>query len=327
MKTIYIKVMEERNMYTLESLNAINRRFTNCHGDVNASDLEKVNKYIDLISVTRNKNIPQVGDVIEYTDEHGNYFPTAHIEEINTEENTVHICERANSYISTDVNEKNIICHSSGGAWHFIPLDKLTYKGMQEHRFWFFGHCGACADGGIDFYTEVNLWEYDVNKEPYSTKTHNKHYLSYSKKHESGYHWFLSSFEGSGYRAWKTEKELQAWLRTNRAFINNGTVWTYKEVKHHVSPTEFESINAPVDCFLMNGNKRQCKRVYDDSNYTIHLYYVWYYEDDSIEFYARMEKQNQEIEMYTYAEPENRIALEELRSGNIKPLDLGGIKQ
>ena len=315
-------------MYTLKSLNAINNRFTNAHGDVNSSDLEKVNKYIDLISVTRNKNIPQVGDMIVYTNKYGEYFPMAHIETINIKDNTAHICERASSYISAD-KKNNIVCSSSGGTWYSIPLDKLSYTGTQERRFWFFGHCGACADGGIDFYTEVNLWEYDVNKEPYSTKTHNKHYLSYSKKHESGYHWFLSSFECSGYRAWKTEKELQAWLRTNRAFINNDTVWTYKEVKHHVSPTKFESINAPVDCFLMNGSKRQCKRVYDDSNYTIHLYYVWYYEDDSIEFYARTKKQNQEIEMYTlsYTEPENRIALEELRSGNIKPLDLGGIKQ
>ena len=314
-------------MYTLEGLNAINRRFTNAHGDVNTSDLETVNKYIDLIRLTRNKNIPQVGDIIAYTNEYGDYFPTAHIEEINIEKNTAHICECASSYIWAD--ENHIVCNSSGGAWHEIPLDQLVYKGTQERRFWFFGHRGACANGGIDFYTEVNLWEYDVNKEPYSTKTHNKHYLSYSKKHESGYHWFLSSFGCSGYRAWKTEKELQAWLRTNRAFINNDTVWTYKEVKHHVSPTKFESINAPVDCFLMNGSKRQCKRVYDDSNYTIHLYYVWYYEDDSIEFYARMEKQNQEIKMYTldYTEPENRIALEELRSENVKPFDLGGIKQ
>lgn len=315
-------------MYTLEGLNAINRRFTNAHGDVNTSDLETVNKYIDLIRLTRNKNIPQVGDVIAYTNEYGDYFPTAHIEEINIEKNTAHICECASSYISMDVNEKNIICNSSGGTWHYIPLDKLTYKGMQERCFWFFGHCGACADGGIDFYTEVNLWEYSANEEPYSTKTHNKYYLSYSKKHESNYHYFLTS-NGLSSREWRTEEDLQAWLRTNRAVLNNNVVWTYKEVEHHVSPAEFESINAPVDCFLMNGNKRQCKRIYDDSNYTIHLYYIWYYEDDSIEFYARMEKQNQEIKMYTldYTEPENRIALEELRSENVKPFDLGGIKQ
>lgn len=314
-------------MYTLEELNAINGRFTNTHGDVNTSDLETVNKYIDLISATRNKEIPQVGDIIAYTNEYGDYFPTAHIEEIN--DNIVHICVYAHSYVSMDTNEKNIVCNSSGGTWHSIPLDKLSYKGTQERSFWFFGHCGACVDGGIDFYTDVNLWEYNENKEPYSTKTHDKYYLGYQNIRDCNYKWFLSSMEGYSYSAWETEKELQAWLRTNRACINNDTVWTYKEVKHHVSPAEFESINAPVDCFLMTGSKRQCKRVYDDSNYTIHLYYVWYYEDDSIEFYARMEKQNQEIKMYTlgYTEPENRVALEELRSGNVKPLDLGGIKQ
>lgn len=315
-------------MYTLEGLNEINKRFTNRHGDVNSSDLEIVNKYIDLISMTRNKNVPQVGDMIAYTNEYGEYFPTAHIEEVHTEDNFVYICEHANSHISMDVNEKNIICNSSGGTWHDIPLDKLTYKGTQERRFWFFGHCGACADGGIDFYTKVNLWEYSENTEQYSTKTHEKYYLSYSENHNSDYHYFLTS-NGLSSRAWRTEEDLQAWLRTHRAILNNNVVWTYKEVKHHVSPAEFEKINAPVDCFLMNGSKRQCKRVYDDSNYTIHMYYVWYYEDNSLSFEERMEKQNQEINMYTlnYTEPENRIALEELRSGNIKPLDLGGIKQ
>ena len=315
-------------MYTLESLNAINSCFTNAHGDVNSSDLEMVNKYINLISTTRNRSMPQVGDIIAYTNEYGEYFPTAHIEEVHTKDNFAYVCERASSHVCMDVNEKNIICNSSGGTWHYIPLDKLTYKGMQERRFWFFGHCGACADGGIDFYTEVNLWEYSADEEPYSTKTHNKYYLSYSENHDSGYHYFLTS-NGLSSRAWRTEEDLQAWLRTNRAVLNNNVVWTYKEVEHHVSPAEFESINAPVDCFLMNGNKRQCKRIYDDSNYTIHLYYVWYYEDYSLSFEERMEKQNQEINMYTlnYTEPENRIALEELRSGNIKPLDLGGIKQ
>lgn len=315
-------------MYTLEDLNTINRRFTNRHGDINTSDLKTVNKYIELIRLTRNKEMPQVGDVIAYTNEYGEYFPTAHIEKIDIEKNTAHICERANSYIWADENK--IVCDSSGGTWVNIPLDKLTYKGIQERKFWFFGHCGACADGGIDFYTSVNLWEYNANNEPYSTKIHNKYYLNFNQtKDDYDYQWFLSSYEGCSYAAWKTEEEVQAWMRTHRAVINNNTVWTYKEVEHHVSPAEFENINAPIDCFLMNGRKRQCKRIYDDSNYIIHLYYVWYYEDDSVEFYTRMEKQNQEIKMYTleYREPENKIALEELKSGKVKPLDLGGIKQ
>lgn len=313
-------------MYTLEELNAINSRFINAHGDVKLSDLKTVNKYIDLIRMTRNNNIPQVGDVIAYTSEYGDYFPMAHIEKINTEHNTAYICECANSYIYAD--KHNIVCHSSGGAWHDVPLDKLIYKGAKKRNFWFFGHCGACADGGIDFYANVNLWEYNENEEPYSTKTHEKYYWSYLEKDKLGYHWFLSH-NGFSYRAWKIQEKFQAWLRAHRAVINRNIVWTYKTIEHHVSPAEFESITAPVDCFLKNGSKRQCKRVYDDSNYTIHLYYVWYYEDNSLEFEKRMEKQNQEIDIYKcdYSIPENRIAFEELRHGKVKPLDLGGIKQ
>ena len=69
----------------------------------------------------------------------------------------------------------------------------------------------------------------------------------------------------------------------------------------------------------------RCKRVYDDKNYILHTYFVWYWEDDTQEFYTRMNNQNKIIDSYEvdYRKNEvNKIALEELRSGIVKPLEV-----
>ena len=86
--------------------------------------------------------------------------------------------------------------------------------------------------------------------------------------------------------AWRTEEEMQAWLRTHRAIVTGKTwggsvIWTYKEVEHHCTNTEYDALNVTEDIFLMNGSKRRCKRVYDDENCILHTYFVWYWEDDT----------------------------------------------
>lgn len=306
--------------YTIESLSKINQRFIGTHYWLKQSDVEMANELVAAIENTRTENKPQPGDIVIYTNEYGEYFSNAHIETVN--DDTIYLCERANTYVSVD-NEK-VYCNSSGGTWKHIDIKDLKYTGsQQEKRFWHFGSCGACADGGIDFYAKVNVWKCNLSKEPFSTKTHDKYHFSYSEKKYSGYHYFLSK-SGMPSNAWNTEEEFQAWLITNRAVINNNAIWTYKTIEHHLSPTEFDNLNAPEDIFLMNGSKRRCKRVYDDKNYTIHLYYVWYWDEEG-EFYEKIERQNKAIKDYEvdYWENEvNTIALNELKSGKIKPLEI-----
>ena len=124
---------------------------------------------------------------------------------------------------------------------------------------------------------------------------------------------------------------MQAWLRTKRSVVAEkntwyGTViWTYKEIEHHISDIEFDALNAQEDIFLMNGSKRRCKRVYDDENCILHTYFVWYWEDDTLDFYKRMSLQNKIIDSYKvdyFTNEVNKIALEELRSGIINPLEV-----
>lgn len=306
--------------YTIETLTEINRRFTNTHLKIYQSDVDMVNKFIELIENTRSAATPQPGDIVEYTNIYGEYFPHAHIETNN--DGYIHLCERASTYISKSDDEK-IICSSSGGTWNHIEVEKFEYIGMTERSFWSFGHCGACRDGGIDFYAPVNVWKCDLNIEPFSTKTHDKYYLSHCNREDSEYHYFLSK-DGMSANAWNTENELQAWLRTHRAILNNSVVWTYKEVKHHVSPKKYDELNAIEDVMQMNG-KRLCKRIYDDDNFTLHTYFVWYWDDPTMgDFMESATKQNEIRKQYEldYRAMVNSYAMEELKQGKVEPLKI-----
>nr|DAT99324.1 MAG TPA: protein of unknown function (DUF4121) [Caudoviricetes sp.] len=303
--------------YTVETLKKENYHFDYEHG-ITESDVMKVNKIIDAIENSRSTERIQVGDVVQYTNEYGEYFPHAMITNIydNTE-----ICENGNMY--TNIHEGEF-CHStSGGSFSHHEMNGFTYIGKTTNIFWTFGHNGACANGGVYFTATVNLWECNDNKEMFSTKTHDKYYLSH-RKSDSDYQYFIEN------HAWRTEEEMQAWLRTHRAIVTGKTwggsvIWTYKEVVHHCSNTEYDALNVTEDIFLMNGNKRRCKRVYDDENCILHTYFVWYWEDNSQEFYTRMNNQNKIIDSYKvdyFTNEVNKIALEELRSGKVKPLQI-----
>lgn len=318
-------------MYTLETLSEINQRFLSAHYRLLDTDVERVNTCVERIEKSRTSNKPMPGDIVRYTDELGYYYAHAYIEKI--EGNQVHICESAGVYCYPD-DEKENGFHayvSAGGAFHTIPLERMVYTEDQgQHRFWHFGHCGACADGGIDFYATVNVWECDLNEERYSTRTHDKHYISYDPEPDK----FGDNYQfvSDKHKAWKTENDFQAWLRTFRGVVEPGNwenqliVWTYKNIEHHFSPIEYENLNIPEDTFLVNGSIRRCKRIYDDKNYIVHTYYVWYWDDPEKDFYERAAEQNEIIKSYSFDwrehRKENEYAREELNSGKIQTINL-----
>lgn len=312
--------------YTVEMLKKENELFDSYYG-INKSDVERVNHLINMIEKSRSVESIQPYDVVEYTNEYGEYFPKATVTTKRKED--VELCENAGIHLSIYDNE---LCGSaSGGAFSHHKKAEFAYKGTTTKTFWTWGSAGACANGGIYFTTTVNLWECNDNKEMFSTKTHDKYYLSYRKAENNGDYQYFASKAGMGSYAWRNEKDMQAWLRTKRAVVTGentwggAVIWTYKEVEHHLSDIEFDALNAQEDIFLMNGSKRRCKRVYDDVNCILHTYFVWYWEDKTQEFYTRMNNQNKIIDSYEvdYRKNEvNKIALEELRSGKIKPLKI-----
>lgn len=312
--------------YTLETLKKENELFDSYYG-LDESDVEKVNRIIEMIERSRSADVIQKYDVVEYTNEYGEYFPKATA--TMKREGSIELCENAGVHLNICDNE---LCGSaSGGAFSHHKESEFTYKGTSSNTFWTWGNAGACANGGVYFTATVNLWECNDNKEMFSTKTHDKYYLSYRKTENNRDYQYFASKAGVSSYAWRTEEDMQAWLRTKRAVVTEkntwggAVIWTYKEIEHHLSDIEFDALNAQEDIFLMNGSKRRCKRVYDDKNYILHTYFVWYWEDNTQEFYTRMNNQNKIIDSYKveYSTNEvNKIALEELRSGIIKPLEV-----
>lgn len=314
---------------TLEQLAKINQRFESAHGKCNETDLYMANSYIELIEKSRNNNLPMVGDIVQYTNAYGDYYNHAIVEYVDGD--TVGLCERGNPSIHRSENKIGFGISISGGSFPSVSLSNMKLIGTTETNFWDFGHRGACADGGIDFCATVNLWECNVNEQKYSTKEREKYYISWcSGSHPSGYHYFASK-EAMSSHAWKTLEELQDWLRTMRADVTQGfncniVAWTYKEKKIHVSPVEYEKIEAEEDVMLMNGHRR-CKRIYDDENGIIYTYFVWYWDDPTKEFNEKSVYQNSVIKQYElhWRTPINQVAHKELTTGKVEPLNVSGL--
>ena len=149
------------NMYTLESLKEINNRFCRSH-EMTEYDVEKVNEYVELIENSRSKLESKIGDMIQYTNEYGEYFEKAHIDEIY-EDGELYICERPYvPFVGINENNNGISCSTSGGAWEYLSKEKLTYVGKSKKRFCVWGNCGASCEvaysttkGAINTFTKA----------------------------------------------------------------------------------------------------------------------------------------------------------------------------
>ena len=324
--------------YILETLREINNRFCGSHYVID-SDVEKANEYVELIEGSRSKTEPKIGDIIQYTNEYGDYYSSAHIDKVY-EDGNVNVCEQPYvPFIDSNANNNGICCSTSGGAWCDLPTDKLVYVGKRQKRFCDWGNCGACADGAIEFEAEVSVWEYtsennkfvSENGYPFTTKDFDRVYVSFNPNRKDTNYIYFADKNGCSFKAWENKEDFQAWLRTNRAEVFKGfwdnqyVVWIWKNIEHHVSPTEFDSLDLPEDTFLMNGAIRRCKRKYDEGTHTIHTYYVWYWNDPNKDFYEAATEQNEIREkLYTLDRrtPENQIAKRELATGKVKPIKL-----
>lgn len=322
--------------YTAETLKEINARFLGTHYRLSDSDVEMANNYVRLIESTRSNTTPKPGDRIRYTNKHGDYYRNAHIEKIYEEDGDVNICESPYvPFIWKSKDGDGIRCITSGGAWTNIPINKLKYVGQEEKTFCDWGSCGACADGAVEFKANVSVWEYkEPQKYPYTTETHERMYVTYdpSKRRGESRYTFFGTKNGTSGNAWIDEFDFQAWLETFRGKVFKGNwdnqlvVWYWKEIKHSVSPKEFESINAPEDTLMNNCRILRCKRIYDEKNYTVHTYWVWYWDDPTKDWREAAMEQNKIREKY-YECPwgitkENELARRKIMTGIVTPIDV-----
>lgn len=277
--------------YNIETLKQINQSYDYQHR-INELDVDKANKWVTFIESTRNKNMPQIGDIVEFTDKHGNYYKDSHIEKI--EDDMLNICEQPYiPFVGTHNNK--LYTSTSGGAWANIP-QTLKLIGKREKLFKDWGHCGACANGAINFQAIVNVWEYiepDQLYVGYSTKNYSQFYVSVledkeQREQHNGYKYLVTTSGCTSHTAFRTDKEYQAWLKTFKGVEFNGhwknqkIVWTYKQYEKCVPLEEYNSIkNAIIDSTMCNGTIQQCKRIYE--NNTVKTFLPYQHEKISME--------------------------------------------
>ena len=260
-------------MYTIETLEPLNARFLGTHYMLRQSDVDMANTWVKRIESTRDPDTPVALDVLRYYNEYGDYYGHALIQKV--EDGIAEICGVPYTpFVFGD--DRSVGCSASGGAWAHLPMKDFTYVGQEYSRFTDWGHCGACADGAVDFEAMVNVWEYHDHEKyfgDYNTKTWRRMYVHYREEADDfGYHWF-----GDGH-AWKTEDEYLAWLLTYKAvefegnWPNQTVVFYYRECTHLISVDDWDSLDLPTDTRMMNGTIMLIKYQYDDKHHIIDEY-------------------------------------------------------
>ncbi len=154
---------------TLEELRKNNPSYAWGAQCITEADLQKVNGIIEHIEQTRTE-VPQVLDVVEYTDDFGKYYPNAIIDYDTYCDGSMVVCEEGTAYVSIDsdgVLRKSI----GGGAFPRIDAKKLRYTGKKEKTFWTFSTMGEGAHQGLYFAAEVSCFELNVRKENFKQFT------------------------------------------------------------------------------------------------------------------------------------------------------------
>lgn len=261
-------------MYTLKDLEENNYR-----SHITQTDVETVNNLVQFIQKSRNSEIPQVGDIIEYTNEQGDYFGNAHVDKVKG--SMLYICERPSApFVSKEIDGDELHVSTSGGSWTHIPRT-LRYVGKRKKAFIVSSHMNILDNGFVQFHAEVNVWEYVTNpKLKFTTKTHDRFSVFVNRESGPNEYKYLIRKDGTPHTAFKTTKEYWAWLRTFRGVERKGvhensrTVWTFKTVSKCIPLEEYESINdVIIDSELSNATIQECKRIYEGSSVITFLPY------------------------------------------------------
>lgn len=265
-------------MITIKELKISNESYDLQYG-INEMDIEKIQRLIPLIENSRDISSPQVGDIVQFTNKHGDYHAFAHIDKVCLDQ--LYICEKP--YVPfTEVKSQTdkIETTTSGGAWFFIPKN-IRYVGSAKKVFKTWGHNGPCGNGAVHFSAEVSVWEYTMGEHQFTTKTHDK-FRVYNCEHDKDTEYnYLVSKGSTRHTAFKTKEEYEHWLKTFHGVeipgfnSYNTIVWTYKQKNSSILLEDYLAIeNALFDSVLCNGKYYECKRVIDGTNITTYMPYI-----------------------------------------------------
>lgn len=270
-------------MYTVESLRQINPAY-DMQYRVTQSDVDMVNKYVKAIVDSRGDTKIQVGDIVELTTAHGDYYCNAHIETYDEEADRWSTCEQPYTPFIYFNNKGSLRCNTSEGAWTALP-NALKYIGKRTKAFCDFGHNGPCGGGAVHFEAEVSVWEYKEENPrygDYTTKDWDRFYVYYNADKPKNTHccedykWSVSH-QTMPHLSFTAQKDYDAWLRTIRGVTfegnlpNQTVVFGYKEKRHLIDKEAWLQLDLPKDTRQCNGINL-VKVEYDAANHLINVY-------------------------------------------------------
>lgn len=141
-------------LYSLEKLVNENSIF-NHKRNIEESDVVMVNYTINTILKNQKEDVPNIGDIVKFTDKYGNYREYAHIESI---EDDLYVCGEP-MYSIVDIKDDGYTTTTEGESWTHIPK-KLSYVGKIEKEFLVWGYINSFERGTLKFSIPVNVWEY-----------------------------------------------------------------------------------------------------------------------------------------------------------------------
>jgi len=246
-------------MYTLETLWPANRTFEQQYR-LNQTDVSIVNECVNVIEGNRG-NQPLPGDIIEFTDEYGEYYNHAHLGRVNQKTGLTDIyLSPYTPFVSLnhELSESRCSFDCGGGPREEVKATALSFLGKRKKTFKVFGHHGAVPDGGLYFEAMVNSWEYIAPNQVfpgYSTRNWDRQYISCRSNPVEGCPYL---YYGQGV-AFKTREEYEFWKQTYHAVefanypVNQLVVFLYREVDKLVSREEWDRLDLPLDTRLVNG--------------------------------------------------------------------------
>ena len=138
-------------------------------------DKDVRNKMVKIKKAVEKAKGIKEGDVIEYTNKLGAYYPNAIVDRV--ENGKIIICEDGNAYIGL-TDEEDYGLSISGGSFPGVSSSDIRFKEKTERRVWTWGSHGACADGGLNFLIPVNKYICDLRNSEYSEKNYQRIFVS-----------------------------------------------------------------------------------------------------------------------------------------------------
>lgn len=236
--------------------------FTQEHG-LCKQDIDRYVEIKNLFSKTKSATtIPSTYDnIVVYAKDGKNIFHNhAMLEPCNYNNIGWHYCEHASAHF-IDINLALI----GGGAFAKVNSNDLEYIGQTTRTIWTWGHCGACANGGIYITVIVNNYRLVTNREFITWA------VSYDTNAEQGdYKFFIrkvNSHSNAMDTAFRTRKGLRTWLKERNLRIGKKWSWgtTHKiigdfDTTSFMSTKEYKD-NMPTTAqeFLITDNGRVTK--------------------------------------------------------------------